>query len=266
MILQQCSQEYNTITMDAKILSRLCCIETKSINSSPDWDKLQLLSTECINELLWWKNNLHLWNGKSILPQTPHNICRRQRQWMGMQLTTTEQPAKDSIWPLDPPRSINVHQLERTQGSVSRIKNFSISEEHEDSHTNRQHDVDVLHEQTRGNKVTTVDGTCNDSVEMVSPTRHHHTVQSHSWRDEHNCRLRVPTAIPQEQLDDRPQDIPSNITTSGNKRRGSFCGPEHQISFEGTYLGFQIRATSSPTPSLFLGTSFAIHTSTHLGT
>ncbi|KAG2191222.1 hypothetical protein INT47_012293 [Mucor saturninus] len=46
-------------------------MKNQTVRSSADWNIPQQLTTECIEELTWWKNNLIHWNGKSILPQTP---------------------------------------------------------------------------------------------------------------------------------------------------------------------------------------------------
>ncbi|KAG2191282.1 hypothetical protein INT47_001832 [Mucor saturninus] len=46
-------------------------MKNQSVRSLADWDKKQPLPVECLKELRWWQRNLQLWNGKSILPQTP---------------------------------------------------------------------------------------------------------------------------------------------------------------------------------------------------
>jgi hypothetical protein len=56
-----------------------------------------------------------------------NRLCRRQQQWMGMQLTIVQQQTSNYIWTLDSPRSTSVDQLERTQSSISRLEDFSES-------------------------------------------------------------------------------------------------------------------------------------------
>jgi hypothetical protein len=49
-------------------------MKNQSVKNSEDWDKEKELPKECIRELEWWKKNIRLWNGKSILPQTPQQV------------------------------------------------------------------------------------------------------------------------------------------------------------------------------------------------
>ncbi|KAG1360263.1 hypothetical protein G6F60_014396 [Rhizopus arrhizus] len=48
-------------------------MKNQTVHSTSDWDTKHQLTLECIKELRWWQRNLLLWNGKSILPQTPQH-------------------------------------------------------------------------------------------------------------------------------------------------------------------------------------------------
>ncbi|KAL0088216.1 hypothetical protein J3Q64DRAFT_1635510 [Phycomyces blakesleeanus] len=46
----------------------ILCMRNQTVRSSDDWDKPRRLTAEYLRELVWWKNNIMHWNGKSILP------------------------------------------------------------------------------------------------------------------------------------------------------------------------------------------------------
>ncbi|KAI9018760.1 hypothetical protein CLU79DRAFT_705420 [Phycomyces nitens] len=63
---------------------------------------------------------------------------------------------------------------------------------------------------------------------MVSSTGHHDSIEPHRGRIQHNCRLRVSTSLPQEQLDDSSSSVPLDPTPAGKKRCRLVCGQDHR--------------------------------------
>jgi hypothetical protein len=181
------------------------------------------------------------WQEHITTDTSTNNLCRRQQQWMGMQLTTEQQQTPNRIWTLDSPRSTNVDQLERTQSSISRFEDLSKTTEHAHSYPNGQYNVHGIYEQAGWNPVPSPDGIGNSVMEMVSSTRNNHSIQPYLWDRQHHRRLRVSPPISEEQLDDRSCNLHSSPTPSGSKRRRSICRQDNETTSKIRVLAPQSR-------------------------
>ncbi|KAI8880744.1 hypothetical protein K501DRAFT_335170 [Backusella circina FSU 941] len=161
---------------------------------------------------------------------TTYNFCRRKQHGLGLQPQSTESTSINSIWLLDSPRSSNVNQLERTEGSLPCVTNFSSLTEHASINQNGQHNLNVVHQQTRRNTIIDVDDISHHSMEMVPEARDKYPVEPCTRRIESDSRFRVQTTIPEEQLDDATINISTNATLLGTKRRRSFCRSEYDTT------------------------------------
>jgi hypothetical protein len=227
--------------------SRHICFDTSSTlhptsttNEEPNGQNVTRLGQTAVTDTRMHHRTPMVENQLKSLERQEHSpanasadsLRRCQQQWMGLQPSTTQQSSENSVRPLDSPGSHDVNQLEGASSSLSRLKNISSSAQHADSHSYRQHHLHVLHEQTRRDKVTTSNGTCNNPVEMVSSTGYHNSVKSYCGSAQHHRRLRIEKTLPQEQLDDRSPDLPgtSTILFRNSKRRRPLCGQEHHTT------------------------------------
>lgn len=80
--------------------------KNSAVRSSADWDTPRSLSPECIQELQWWYKNLHKWNGRSMMPQSPAHtihVDASNKGWGGVYQGQvvhgrwTQEEAKESI-------------------------------------------------------------------------------------------------------------------------------------------------------------------------
>lgn len=150
-----------------------------------------------------------------------NNVCGCQQHRLGMQLLEESSNA----WLLDQRESSTIHQLERTQGSVSGIADISNSQEYDSIDMNRQHDqyYDVLHQQTRWGSFSSPHDASNSSMDMVLEEQHYATSPTHPEHSQQSRGLRVVASpvLLQESIDDQN----SNILTSQSNVRPIFSEP-----------------------------------------
>lgn len=158
---------------------------------------------------------------------TKDYLRRCERQWLGMQLTTTSTTTADSIRTLVSRRGANVYQLEGTEGRLSRPTDFSSSPQYANIDSYRQHHVNELHQQTGWNEVFAFDGVSDDSLEVVPSTRSHNCLKSHCWGQQSSSRLRIQATLSEEQLDAPPINFLADSTTLRSKRRRPLRGSSH---------------------------------------
>ncbi|KAG2211369.1 hypothetical protein INT45_010582 [Circinella minor] len=157
-------------------------------------------------------------------------LCRCQQQWIGLQFTSSQQQTTNSLRPLVSPRGPNVYQLARTQGCFSRFEDFPSPQEYAHSYLYRQYNLNGIYEQTRWHPIPSINGISNSIVEMVPQAWNNYSIHPYFWDQQHNYRLRISPSISEEQLDDCSLNLCSYSTSSGSKRRRSFCRPDYETA------------------------------------
>lgn len=147
-----------------------------------------------------------------------NNICGCEQHRLGVSTSALYRTNSNSKQLLEPSRSGHVDQLERAQSSLSCTADAPSSEEYANSAPNAQHNLDVLHEQARWNTVSSIDAVSNQFMEMVPSKGYINTVSTHRRSQQPDCGLRVSSTIPQEQLNDPPDCIPTTPTSVRQKR------------------------------------------------
>ncbi|KAG1393181.1 hypothetical protein G6F60_011647 [Rhizopus arrhizus] len=102
--------------------------------------------------------------------------------------------------------------------------------EHAGIDQNGQHNLHVVHQQTRGNTIIDVNDISYHTMEMVPEARDQYSVESCTRRIESDSRFRIQTTISEEQLDDTAINISTNATLLGTKRCRSFCRSEYDTT------------------------------------
>lgn len=134
------------------------------------------------------------------------SICGREQHRLGMQL---EQPNSSRV--LDGNRGSTVDQLARTPSSISSNQIFS-TDEHNIVDSHGQYDITELHQQTRGDEITTVDGTCNSAMEILSSAPHSSDRSACARDSESSCRFSVSSSVLQKSVDDSAGNISTDLT------------------------------------------------------
>jgi hypothetical protein len=124
----------------------------------------------------------------------------------------------NSSWVLKPSRSDYVDQLKKTKSSLSCTADVPSSEEYANSYPNGQYNLDILHEQARWNTVSSIDEASSQLMEMVPPKGYNNTVSTRRRSQQSDCGLRISSTIPQDQLDDPPECVPTAPTPVRQKR------------------------------------------------
>ncbi|KAG1488945.1 hypothetical protein G6F54_011794 [Rhizopus delemar] len=151
-------------------------------------------------------------------------VCRCQQHRLGMQLEESS-----NSWILDTRRGSTVHQLERTQGSISGFTDISNSQEYNGSNTNRQYNQYDIHQQTRWHSFSSSYDVSDSSMDMVLEEQHYATSPIHSRHSQQSGRFRVASPILQEPMDDQTSNFSTNQSDVGPVLCGPICRPNDQI-------------------------------------
>ncbi|KAG1452532.1 hypothetical protein G6F56_007795 [Rhizopus delemar] len=184
-------------------------LKNNTVKSIHDWDRPQPLTNACLKELTWWKNNLTMWNGRSILPQTPQEtifVDASNSGW-GCSLQQDQQTplTAHGHWTHEESKmSINWQELKAAQLALQTFKHL--------------HNMTIL---IRTDNITSMSynnkqgGTRSLALMELATT---------VWR----CRLRVETNLRQEHLANQTVDFPvQDSTTMGTSRYRPVRRPDH---------------------------------------
>lgn len=189
---------------------RLLYHKNQTVHQDKDWDlPVVVQQPQALKWLLFSTHN-----------PIRNSVCGCQQHRLGMQLEESS-----NTWLLDQRGSSTVHQLERTQGSVFGITDFSNSQEYDSTDTHRQHDQYVLHQRTRWDSFSSPHVARNSSMDMVLEEQHYATSPTHSGHSQQSSGLRVASPVLQESMDDQTSNKSSNISIRG----GPFCRQNDQV-------------------------------------
>ena len=148
--------------------------KNKALAHLGSYDSRVQLSLQALEELIWWRDNLDAWNGKSLISGSPdlrisgsHNRNRRIPQGLGGLLHVGCYGRS-----VVPRRISATHQLSRAPSRSLCNKDLcKIQSSNESSPTDGQRFCGPLHQQNGGNKIISPSSSSHRSMGMVLTTQ-----------------------------------------------------------------------------------------------